>query len=115
MSKSTKQLGVAETAAIDAIALADALAEALGSFACMVTLTPVGTIMRGGWVDVRINPATAIGDHTKFDFIRVRRDDNTYELAHLTHNSVTKGEARLNGTMSSAVAAIVREWLEVEF
>jgi hypothetical protein len=66
-------------------------------------------------IDVRVDPSTAIGDHTKFDFIRVWFDDATYRVLHMTHSEVLCGEAALTGSMRAHVARIVLDFCEIAF
>lgn len=66
------------------------------------------TTTREGWVEVR--PANPTRD--KLDFIRVAEDDGTYNVYHLTHNAVQRGQMNLGGSMVGMLPGIVREMAE---
>lgn len=73
------------------------------------------TTNKRGWIDIRVNPANAIGDPTKFDFLRIAQDDNVYRLIHLSHNEVIKGEANFSNSMTGFLPALVLEFCESTF
>ena len=71
------------------------------------------TTTERGWVEVRVNPATALRD--KLDFIRIVNDDGTLRVIHLTHNEVLRGEATFNNSLTGFMPTFVREMCESIF
>ena len=61
------------------------------------------------WIEV--NPANPLRD--KLDFIRIVQDDTHWQVFHLTHNEVLKGEATFVGSMVGYLPTAVRELAEV--
>jgi hypothetical protein len=82
-----------------------------------------------GWVEIRINPAHALhgtnkagravdARGTECDFIRVVQEEAGepfFNLYHLTHNEVIKGEARLSNSLAGLLGAFVGEFCETAF
>jgi hypothetical protein len=66
-----------------------------------------------GWIEVRVNPATALREN--LDFLRITEDDELFEIFHQTHNDCCKGSVTLSGSMSAYLPAIVREFCETNF
>lgn len=79
--------------------------EAVLPFGWVVVIHRAGAV-----IDVRPNPATA--RNKLADMVRIIADDGTYRVAHLTHNEVLCGEARLSGSLTAMVPSVVANMVE---
>lgn len=74
------------------------------------------TVNDRGWIDIKVNPANAIGDPTKFDFFRIAIEDEAYyRVIHLTHNEVLRGDMTLTNSMTGLLHAAIRELCDSTF
>lgn len=76
--------------------------------------TYIVSLVDPGWIEVRVNPETALRDN--LDFLRIVQDDEGYfSLYHFTHNEAQKGKMTINGSFSGYLHGLVGEFCEVTF
>lgn len=75
------------------------------------TVTPSPRGING--LDVHNNPLRQINRAAKLDFLRLIEDDGTWQVIHLTHNEVIKGESRFSGSMLGWIPSVVDEFFEM--